>query len=391
MPEDFNNSVLEYASEQFGTKPEETTAATEMAVATETTETETTTNQAAEMATEATSTEATETQNTQATETTVVEPDYNKWLETESGGVLKDVDTFKSILPKLSEYDQLVAQKAELEQKLNVKPFQNEFVEKLNDFYKSGAREDQIKNFIKVSSVDIDKLSPVDVKVAVMVKEGYTEEMAKLIVEQDFPIDSFEEGSTDRLILEEKLRVSSQKDLETLKQYKADISKIDNPLEAIQAQQEQARLEGIAKAEQFKNQVTQVVPKIAEAITGIGELVIKPGKEGESEAMKMAFDYSDDFKAQIPEKLSNYFLETNTPLTPEAVIQAEDYIKANYLAQNIESILQANTRHVEAITWEKAVNKYENRSGLPQETVNTNVDNSQAEYSSFLNKVATGK
>lgn len=386
MPEDFNNNVLEYASAQFGTQETTQPAETEMGNANEATSTEA--NQTPEMGQEAQQSEST--QNATIATETPSEPDYNNWLKEQTGGTLTDVEALKSILPKVSEYDALLSQKAELEQKLNVKPFQNEFVEKLNDFYKSGASEDQIKNFIKVSSIDLDKLSPVDVKVAAMVKDGYKEDIAKAIVEQEFPIDSYEEGSTERIILEEKLRVSSQKDLETLKQYKADISKIDNPLEQLKAQEEQKRLEGIAQEEQYKQQVSQVVPKIAEVFTGLGEVVIKPGKDGESEPMKMSFDYSQDFKSKVPDMINSYFLDTKAPINEQSVAEAREYINAHYLATNIESILQANTRHVESITWEKAVNKYENRSGLPQESTNVTVDNTQAEQASFLQRVARG-
>jgi len=387
MPDEFNNNVLEYASAQFGTQETTQEVETAMETTTETTTTEST--QSPEMGQETQSAETTQTTQI-APETVASEPDYNKWLEEQTGGTFKDVETFKSALPKFSEYDSLLTQKAELEEKLNVKPFQNEFVEKLNDFYKSGASEDQIKNFIKVSSVDLEKLSPVEVKIAAMVKDGYKEEIAKAIVEQEYPIDSYDEGSTERIILEEKLRVSSQKDLDTLKQYKADISKIDNPLEQLKAQQEQERLTTIAQEEQYKNQVSQVVPKIAEVFTGLGEVVIKPGKEGESEPMKMSFDYSEDFKSKVPDMINSYFLDTKSPISEQSVAEAREYINANYLANNIESILQSNTRHVEAITWEKAVNKYENRTGLPPESTNVTVDNTQAEQASFLQRVARG-
>lgn len=385
MPEEFNNNVLEYASAQFGTQETPQEVATEMGASTENVSTETT--QTPEM--------GQENQTAESTQTTPivpeqVEPDYNKWLDEQSNGTFKDVDSFKSALPKLSEYDTLLSQKAELEAKLNVKPFQNEFVEKLNDFYKSGASEDQIKNFIKVSSVDLDQLSPVEVKIAAMVKSGYKEDIARVIVEQEYPIDSYDEGSTERIILQEKLRVSSQQDLEVLKQYKADISKIDNPLEKLQAEQEEARLQTIAQESQYKSQVSQVVPKIAEVFTGLGEMTIKPAKEGEYDAMKMSFDYSEDFRTKVPDMVSNYFLDTKSPINEASVAEAREYINANYLANNIESILQANTRHVEAATWEKAVNKYENRTGLPPETTNVTVDNTQAEQASFLQRVARG-
>lgn len=379
MSEESEN-ILNYASTQFGTQTEEPPANTEMVDAT----TPVTEN-----------TEPSEMEAAKQTEEANIQTpplvDYGKTLEEISGGMFKDVESFKSALPKFTEYDTLASQKAELEEKIKINPFANDYVKTLNDLVKSGAGADQIKNFQKVNEVDLDKLSHIDAKVAKMVLiEGYSENIARKIVDQEYPINEFEEGTDEREILEEKLRINSKGDLEALSKYKADLSKIDTT-EA--EQKETQRLQAIAQTEQHKSYISQVVPKLAEAMSTIGELTIKPAKEGEGgyDAMKLNFDFTPEFKSQIPDMLSNYFLDGNEPVTDQSVADAYKYVKASYLEQNIEKILQANTAHVESITWEKAVNKYENRSGLPKQEENVTVDTTQADVSNFLNRVANGR
>lgn len=388
---EFNEDVLNYASTQFGTPVDDKPAEAAMADVT----TDTATDPPAAMADDLTNQEAPVEQSTEAQpaaspEPTPVVPDYNTILDEISGGAFKDVESFKSALPKISEYDTLKAAKEELEAKVNIKPFANEYVEKLNELIKSGAGEDQIKNFQKISQVDFDKLSPIDAKVANMVKDGYSEAIARKIVEQEYPIEDFEEGSDERLILEEKLRISSKADFEALQSYKAEMSKVEVDTSA-QELAETKRLAELAQTEQHKQLVNQAVPKIAETFTGLGELNLSGNvKEGE-EPMKLGFDFAPEFKAEIPQMLTNYFLDGKTEMTNETVAEAYGYIRAEYLNKNIESIAQSIAKHVESVTWEKAVNKYENRSGLPQQQENVNTDNTQAEYSSFLQKVANGK
>jgi len=337
---------------------------------------------------ETTTTAATETQTQPiipAAATTSQAPDYNTILDEMSGGVFKSVDDFKAALPKIGEYDSLATQKAELEAKLQADPFANDYVKKLNDFVKSGASQDQINNFQRVNQIgDPTQLSPIEAKVTKMVMvDGYSEAIARQIVETDFPISEYEDGSTEKLILEEKLRVSAANDAKELTKFIADATKVDT---TAQQAQETQRLEAIAQEAQYTNHVKTLAPQIAQTITGLGEISLIE-KEGE-ESIKFNVEYPNEFRNTIPEKISNYFLETGSEVNADNITEAQRYIAANYLAENFTTIAKNIANQVEAKIWEKAVNKYENRSGLPPAQEPVGVENQQKELSDFMNRVA---
>lgn len=375
------NEIMEYASQKYAPTATETPSSTEIVP-----------DKAPETTADApVSTEIVE--NTTTTEPPAPAPsndtpvvDYSKFLSDESEGLFTDVDSFKAALPKIKEYDTLVQTKTELEEKLKVDPFANDYVKTLNEMVRAGKSADEIENFTKISRLDLDQVSAIDAKVMVMVKDGYSEAIARQIVQQEFPLEDFEEGTTERTILEEKLRVSSLKDREILKGYKKELGTVDN---SAQVQAEQQRLAQIATAEAHKQSVKQVVPKIAEGIQGLGEKNLN-GKDGE-EAVKLKFDYSADFKAELPKKLESFFLDGQMDVTDENIELANKYIRADYLEKNFDQISQAIFKHAEAITTEKMVNKYENLSGLPAETSNTVVDTSKQEYNDFLDKIVKSR
>lgn len=313
-------------------------------------------------------------------------PDYSKILSELTSGEVSDVDTLKSFLTKGKEYDTILSKNTELEEKLKVDPFANEFSKSFNDMLKSGKSKDEIDAFYKASTLDIDALSAKEAKVMQMVREGYNAEIAKKMVEKEFPIDEYEEGDEERQILEEKLRVSAISAKESLKQWKKDVMTVDTTL-ADQA--EQQRLESIANEQSRRTQIKQNAPTIASQFTGLGELNLN-GKEGE-EALKLKFDYSEDFKSQLPQRIESFFTDGLMELTPENIKHAEHYAKADYLVKNIDSIVQDVFKHAVSITEERMVNKYENRSGLPPETPALTPENQAMQMGDFLNKVVTGK
>lgn len=388
--------MMEYAAQKYAPVSTETT--TETAIVTDTVpETTTDAPVSTEIVENTTTSETTDPIVTPPVEAPVV-VDYSEFLTKESDGLFTDVDSFKLALPKIKQYDTkvteyeaLLATKTELEDKIKtmVVPA-NDYAKTLNEMLLAGKTADEIENFTKISRLDIDQISAIDAKVMVMVKNGYSEAIARDIVEAEFPIEDFEEGSKDRAMLEEKLRVSSLEDRNILKAYKKDLTTIDNSAQVqAQEQAEQIRLQGIAKVEEHKTQVKQQVPKIAEGIIGLGEKNLN-GKEGD-ESVKLNFDYSPEYKAEIPAKVESFFLDAQMEVTPENIALVERYVKADYLERNFDQIAQSIFKHAEAITTEKMVNKYENRTGLPPESTNVVVDTSKQEYNDFLNKIAKGR
>lgn len=375
------NIVMDYATQRYAPVSTETTPETEIVTDTpvETPDANVTT----EIVDRPTAEVPAET--TAPVETVV---DYSKIISEASEGLFPDIDAFKASLPKIKDYDTLVAKNTELEEKLKVDPFANDYARTINEMLLAGKSAEAIENFTKISKLDIDSLPADEVKVMRLVKEGYSESVARQKVALDYPIEDYEEGTPRRLVLEEELRISSIEDRNVLKEYKKELTTIDNSAQvAAQQQAEQQRLEQIANAEQHKQVVKQAIPKIAETISGLGEKNLN-GKEGE-EAVKLNFEYNADYKAELPQKLEAFFIDSQMPLNDENIALAQKYIRADYLEKNFDTISQQIFKHAEAITTEKVVNKYENRSGLPEETTTVIVDDTKQQYNEFLNRVAT--
>lgn len=312
--------------------------------------------------------------------------DVSKFLAESSEGLIPDVDSLKANLPKIKEYDSLLSQKAELEEKLKADPFVNEFTKSLDTYIRSGKSTDEIENFIKLSRMDIDAMEPKDVKVMALVNKGYSPEIANQIVERDFPLHKEDLDESEKAIIAEELRVSSLEDRQALKALKKEITTVDN---SANEQKETARLQEIANNTEFEKNVKASVPAIVSKITGLGELNLN-GKEGD-EAIKLNFDLPDDFKALIPAKVESIFLTSKLEINDENIAFANKLIQAEYLQDNFETIAQSISKHVEALITEKMVNKYENRSGLPPESTNPIVENTDQAKADFLSKVAKSR
>jgi bacterioferritin (cytochrome b1) len=381
--------ILEYAAKQFGSQPQEAAAMAAQEVSEQSVETpqaamadvviETTTEIQEELA------PAIKTEETTAAPV-VAAPDYNKWIEAETGGMFKDVDSFKQALPKISEYESLAQQKADLEK--NQITYANGFVKELNELAQAGASADQLKAFVKLNEAgELSDLNPLDAKVAKLVLvDGYSEVVARKKVDREYPLDDFDEGTDEREILEDELRVSSKSDFEALNKYKTQLTTVENPEKEIQ---EKNRLQQIADTEQHKNLVKQEAPKIANSIQGLGNVNLN-GKEGD-EAVMLDMPFAEEYKAKVHEMAENYFMLNNEPITQDGVNSFAMYAKANYLAENFDKIAKSIFTHAESVVTERIVNKYENRSGLAPQ-IEPQVDvNKQEQYQSFLERVANGK
>lgn len=309
--------------------------------------------------------------------------DYWKQFEEVTGGLVKDEGSLNAILDKVKTFDQLRTEKDELE-KNQFKPA-NSYIETLNKLVLDGASAEQQKAFIKLNEIgDLSTLDPVEAKVAKMVlMDKYSEEGARKIVNADFPLNDFDEDSDEYFILKEKLRVSALADVDQLKEYKKDLSVVNNPDKELQ---EQNRLAEIAKEAAYTERLNQEVPKIAGNFPEKFTFNLKVLDKDVPFNMTIKSDYPKD------ELIKNYFEETGEDITQESIKGAYEYVYANYLKDNIDSILQEHAKQLSSTLEEVYANKYENRSGLPS-PANT-VDRSKstdAEYDNFIMSMVGGK
>jgi len=339
-----------------------TTEATEMVESVETPEavvesqTETVESTNAEMAT-STTTEEVEAPETQAAEAV----DYNGWLKEQSGGLFDNVDTFKSSLDKFKNYDEKVTKITELEK--NQLP-EDDFIKQVATLRGAGATKDQLTEFVRLNTEfeDFSTMTPEQLKISKMVLiDGYSKEVATRKVNREFDVTDFEEGSDEYNDVKEELRISSKEDLKSLESYKAKISTVENKAE-------QEKLNSIHIKSAHEQNVKQTIPTIIEKFNGLGEFSLKGTLGKEEVTSDLKFDFDDDFKSKIPAMLETYFNTEIAPITEESIKDANNYVKATYLANNIDKLLENAYKSGLAKGNEKTEDKYVNPKGV-EETV----------------------
>ncbi len=311
--------------------------------------------------------------------------DYWKQFEEKTQGLVKDEESFNAIIEKAKEHDSLRTAKEEFE-KNQWKPA-NDYIKALNDLTSQGASKDQVKAFVKLNEYgDLNELSPLDAKVAKMVLvDGYNENIARKIVQQEFDLDQYEEGTDEHEIAKEKLRVSSQGDVQALQTYKKELSVVDNPA---QAQAEQERLTEIANTAAYNKIVSQEVPKIVQHFP---TKMSYSFSEGET---KVPFEYNIDkgfVEKELPNLINDYFKDTKEQINQETVKDAYEYAYASYLLKNhqnmINSALKEGYSKGKVAGVQETSNKYENRSGLPKPVETMVTDQNVAANKEFRDRL----
>lgn len=309
------------------------------------------------------------------------EPDYIGFVKKEFGEEY-DLETLKSHIEKAKSYDEIARQKEELE-KNQFKPA-NDYVRTLNTLVESGASKDQLNSFIKLNTYgDLDKMSPMDIKVAKMVLiDNYSEDVARAKVERDFDLSQYEEGDIDRRILEDELRVSSKKDLEALNDYRAELSTYENP---DKANAEKIQLEEKAILTQHQNRIKAELPELVKRLKPVRELEF--GIKDVEGKVPFSIEYDEEFKNQLPSLFEPMFKDKVEPINE---MVAEKFAKSVYLEENFDRIAQQIWDKAVSFATEHADGKYENRSGLPETKPNPEALSDKNETYKFMEKLASG-
>lgn len=310
--------------------------------------------------------------------------DYNSFLDTMSGGIIKDEAGFKAVLPKLSEYDSLKQKHDELSAAMAKAPtFANDHVRILNELIASGASKDQLKSFQKINEYgEINEMPDREARIAKMVMiDGIKPNIAEIMVDREFKLGDEDLDETDRLILDENLRVAALKDKADLSKFKAELGTVNT------VAPEEQRLQYEAKLQNHIAQVKPYVKEVAASINSLGSFTLK-GKT-DADAINLDLKLPETFRPKLEEHLQNYFADGLTPVTPENTREAINYAHAEYIRENLPAILQSVKDDLENTITERIVNKYENRSGLKNPgdnpVIQTNADAEAATW--FQNKV----
>lgn len=314
----------------------------------------------AEMAVDQTPNEEITTPATEVIQPEPVAHDYWNDLNAKTEGLVKDEDSLTSLIQKVKEYDTLAAEKQSL-----FKPA-NDYIAKLNEMTLAGASQDQIKAFVTLNGYgDLTALSPIDLKVTKMVlTEGYSEAMARKIVNREFDFSQFDERDPDQKdeadIMREKLRIDSKKDLEVLNEYRKEITTVNNPEKELA---EQTRLKSIADMAQYNSTVETAAPSIAKNFPTKLDYSFKLGED--------TVVYEDSFDKEFLEKdlvmhVKEWFKDSGDPINMDTITEAYSFALGEYLKKYDAKRLENAYKKGHSSGFEQAVNKYENRSGLPK-------------------------
>jgi len=279
-----------------------------------------------------------------------------------SGGLIKDVDGFKAVLPKLAEYDTLKSETERLSAEMAKAPkFADDEVRILNELKAAGATKEQIKSFHKINEYgSIAEMPDRDAIIANMVINGTKQSTAELKVDRDFKLNNEDLDPIDREIADDEMRIAAKAAREGLQQFKAEASNVTQvPPEELQLQQQAALMAHQGKVKPYVKDVMASIPNL-------GTFALK-GKD-DAPGIDYELPIDDTIKGKLGQYVENYFIDGLTPVTPENTLLALNYARAEYFRENQHEILQQTWDKAVSMTEERMISKYENRSGLkPQQ------------------------
>lgn len=286
--------------------------------------------------------------------------DWGKLAET-SGGLVKDEESFKTILSKVGSVDEMSAKLNQLESN-QFKPA-NTFVEKLNKMVLDGANQDSVYAFMKLNQVgDLNTMDPREVLVSKeMLLNGASREVAEFAVDTAYDSTGLEEGSIEQKALLHKQSVDSKTAIKELEGYRAELTHVSNPEKEAA---EQARLQSISDETNRMSFVKQEAPKIATAFNG--KLSIKTGEDSVFE-----HSYIDSFKNSIETTFVEFFDKTKLPLTDENLVKFANFAEQKYFNENKEAIYKDMKNKLESSIREEFASKYENRLNIGEQSNST--------------------
>lgn len=315
---------------------------------------------------------------------------YAEYLDRMSGGLIKDEDGFRMVIPQLQEYPTLKEKLTELSSQLEKAPkFANDEVRIYNELVAGGASKEQLESFQKINAVgQLKDLTPYDARIARMVLvDGVKPSVAKLKVDREYKLgEEFTDiDPTEREILDDDLRVAANADRQALAKFKADVSSTGQlPPEEIALQQQAQLQEHSAKVKPYVKSLVTDLPHL-----GSFTLVEKDEAKG-IDGISYEVPINDAYKNELNRYVENFFLDGITPITRENTITALAYARAELFRNHAGEIFKEFYDTMVPLVEQRIGNKFENRSGLKPPADNPNPGgNPAAEMAGFMQKVAT--
>jgi len=306
--------------------------------------------------------------------------DETKYLDTLTGGKYKSKEELSRVF---SEHEDIKNKYSDVEKKIKdyeekwkehegyIKPA-NEFIKALNDAEEKGIDRNA---FLKVNSVDIEKLSPQEAMRLRMQWENpeLTEKEIERKIERKYRVSEYSDDVRDEEVLDlmTDLKLDSKEAKKFLSQYKVNIMQPD--IEKIRMQQDRKR-------EENSNAWKPVVDNLTNEFLELKATLDEEGKH--------VFNYklSDKEKNELVTK-ANDLINSGLSHSPENVKALKDFLSNQVKAMKFDEMIKLTANHARGIKEEEWLKKVHQHSGdikediTPESIKNTSKDN--------LNKILT--
>lgn len=298
-------------------------------------------------------------------------------LDRLSGGKIKSVEDFTSILTKAEQTDVLSGKVKDFESKAAESPFADEYEAKRNELKKGGATKEQLKAFEHINDLgDLKELDPLEAIINKMILvDGIGPKVARIKAEKEFGLDG--KYDEDLEVAEEDLRIASKKAIESLSAYRAQIATPNTDRVILDEAGKQAL-------------TAQLKPHLEKISTDFNRLtsVVIPAENGVAES-NFDLPLDADSKAFIVGKVKEIMLEEGLQPTTENLQWAQRESVKDYLLVNLDKVVKGALLQQRTQLNKFYSEKYENTGGKPQGDLNPQQlkQRQASEYAAFENEM----
>lgn len=285
-----------------------------------------------------------------------------------SGGLIKSVDDVTRIS---TEFIAMQTELTQLREQVKADPFANDFVKTINQMQMDGKSPEQVKAFIHLQDLgDISKLSPMDAMIeAKVLRDGRDADIARKQIEMKYQLSNDMDPEV-RKVIEANMMDDAKSDYEFLQSQKKDLATpvVRTPTDAVQT----------LSKETILAQVASVKEKVKDQFNTLGEINLngKVDKDGKPTADAVMFDLPipNEFKAQIPQLVEDFFVNSGVAVTKENMATALGIVNYELFDKYGVKIIQAACNQYGNVVENRIRDEYEHKGDLKHNT-DKNVNN----------------
>jgi len=265
-------------------------------------------------------------------------------LDTLSGGLVKDRETFKRVTDEASRASTLQQRLNELEARQQISPFHTPLAERINQLAGEGRSPQEILQFVELNSLDLTKLDPIEAirRNLALSKPGWDADKIDGLIEQTLGFDPSEEGVDLSKRQKAALQDNYEQAIEGLKKHQV---AAENPAAVEAAKQAQADHARIVDTWQQVIPTLQVVAPIVLAVADDTQttLTFQPDPriiaEAQKEVLEIIQSQPDQYKTNpaIAAEVQRWVMDT---VAFKERARREETIARHAYAEGLQAALQ---------------------------------------------------